>query len=155
MNNKEIARVFRDISGILELKGENVFKVRAYRKVALTIEQFPIELDTMVREDRLREVPGVGDAIEKKIIELVTTGKLNFFEKLKAGSPVGITALLHIPGIGPKTAAVLVNVLGVKSVEDLENAILDGKMAKLPRLGEKSAEKILNYIQSTRNREKI
>jgi DNA polymerase (family X) len=150
MNNKEIARIFRDIAGILELKGENVFKIRAYQKVARTIEQLPVELDIMVRENRLREVPGVGDAIEKKIIELVTTGKLNFYERLKAASPIGITALLDIPGIGPKTAAILVNNLGVKSIEDLEKAILDGKINKLPRMGEKTSKKILYYIQSTR-----
>jgi DNA polymerase (family X) len=150
MNNKEIARIFQDIADILEVKGENVFKIRAYQKVARTIEQLPVELDIMVKEDRLREVPGVGDAIEKKIIELVTTGKLNFYETLKAASPVGITALLNIPGVGPKTASILVNRLGVKSIEDLEKAIFDNKITKLPRVGEKTAKKLLYYIQSTR-----
>jgi DNA polymerase (family 10) len=86
MNNKEIARVFQDIADLLELKGENLFKIRAYQKAARSIEHLPVEVERLAAEDKLREIPGVGEAITKKITELVTTGKLGFYEKLKAES---------------------------------------------------------------------
>ncbi|MBA7486686.1 hypothetical protein ES707_22247 [subsurface metagenome] len=87
MKNSEIARVFQDIADLLELKKENVFKLRAYQKVARSIEQLPVEVEQLVAEDRLKEIPGVGEAITKKITELVTTGKLDFYERLKAEFP--------------------------------------------------------------------
>ena len=86
MNNKQIAKVFEDIADLLELKGENPFTIRAYQRVVRSIEHLPVELEQLVREDRLKEVPGVGEAINKKITELVTTGKLDYYEKLKAES---------------------------------------------------------------------
>ena len=83
MNNKEIARVITDIADLLELKGENVFKIRAYQKVVRAIEYLPVEVEQLVKEDRLKEIPGVGEAINQKITELVTTGHLEYFEELK------------------------------------------------------------------------
>jgi len=83
MKNAEVAKVFQDIADLLELKQENVFKIRAYQRAAFSLEHLPLEVEQLVREDRLREVPGVGEAINKKIIELVTTGRLEYYEKLK------------------------------------------------------------------------
>lgn len=87
MNNQEVAKVFEDIADRLELKKDNIFKIRAYRKVARSLEQLPVDVGQLVREDRLKEIPGAGEAITKKITELVTTGKLEYYEKLKAESP--------------------------------------------------------------------
>jgi DNA polymerase (family 10) len=87
MKNSEIAKVFQDIANLLELKGENPFKIRAYQKVARSIEHLPVEVERLVVEDKLREIPGVGEAIAKKITELVTTGHLGYYEKLKAEFP--------------------------------------------------------------------
>ena len=87
MNNKEIAGVFQDIAVLLELKIENPFKIRAYQKAARSIEHLPVEVEQLVAEDRLEEVPGAGEAITKKITELVTTGKLDYYEKLKSEFP--------------------------------------------------------------------
>ena len=87
MNNKQIARVFEDIADLLELKGENPFKIRAYQKVVRSIGELAVEIEQLVREDRLKEIPGVGEAITKKLTELVTTGKLEYYEKLKAEFP--------------------------------------------------------------------
>ena len=84
MKNSEIAAVFQDIAGLLKLKKENIFKIRAYEKAARSIEQMPAEVEQMAAEERLKEVPGVGEAIAKKIAELVATGKLGYYEKLKA-----------------------------------------------------------------------
>ena len=87
MNNKEIAIVFNDIAEILKLKKDNVFKIRAYQKAAHSIERLSVEVEQLVREDKLKEIPGVGEAITKKIIELVTTGELDYYKKLKADFP--------------------------------------------------------------------
>lgn len=154
MKNTAIARVFSDIGDLLELKGENAFKIRAYQKAARAIEHYPRELKVMLeqRED-LRDIPGVGEAIAKKTTELITTGKLGYYENLKAEFPEGITNLLSIPGIGPKTANRLSAELGITSVEQLEQAINDGRVAKLFRLGDKTADNILQQIQALRRKD--
>jgi len=87
MNNQEIAAVFDDIAHRLELKKDNIFKIRAYRKVARSLEELPVEVEELVRENRLKEIPGAGEAITRKITELITTGKLEYYEKLKAEPP--------------------------------------------------------------------
>ena len=84
MTNHEVAAVFRGIADLLEKKKENWFKIRAYRKVAEEIEKLTVELSQLEKEDKLREIPGVGEAIEKKITEMLNTGQLQFYEKLKA-----------------------------------------------------------------------
>lgn len=152
MKNAEICQVFEDIADLLELKGENQFKVRAYRNVSRAIKELPMELEQLVAQGRLEEVPGVGEAIAKKITELVTTGRLEFYEKLKAEFPEEISDLLDIPGVGPKTAILLINELGIKSVDELEAAIVDGRAAGLPHIGAKTAENILHQIQAMRSR---
>jgi len=154
MKNTEIAKVFQDMADLLELKGENPFKIRAYQRAARAIEHLPKELEIAVEEgEDLQAIPGVGEAIAKKITELVTTGKLRVYEELKAEFPEGITALLEIPGIGPKTAKKLSTELGIKSVDELEQAIKDGRVARLFRLGEKTAENILQQIQALRRKD--
>ena len=87
MNNKEIAGVFADIADLLEPKKENIFKIRAYQRAARSIEQLSVEVEQLAKEDRLKEIAGVGEAITRKITELVTTGRLEYYEKLKAEFP--------------------------------------------------------------------
>ena len=84
MKNAEIAQVFEDVAGLLKLKKDNVFKIRAYQKAARSIEELSVEVEQLVAEDKLKEIPGVGEAITKKITELVTTGRLGYYERLKA-----------------------------------------------------------------------
>ncbi|MFC2007494.1 hypothetical protein ACFLVB_02730 [Chloroflexota bacterium] len=84
MDNSEIAIIFRDIADLLERKKENVFKIRAYRKAAGSIEELTVDIGRLMSEDRLKEIPGAGEAITKKITELATTGKLDYYERLKA-----------------------------------------------------------------------
>ncbi len=153
MKNTAIANVFSDIADLLELKGENAFKIRAYQKAVRAIEHYPKEISIMIEEgENLRSIPGVGDAIAKKTTELVTTGKLEYYEKLKAEFPEGITNLLAIPGIGPKTANKLSTELGINSVDALEQAIHEGRVARLFRLGDKTAGNILQQIQALRRK---
>jgi DNA polymerase (family 10) len=154
MKNSDVARVLQDIADLLELKGESIFKIRAYQKAARAIEHYPRELEAMIEEgDDLRSVPGVGEAIAKKTTELITTGKLDYYENLKGEFPQGITTLLAIPGIGPKTANKLSSELGISSVDELEQAINDGRVAKLFRLGDKTADNILHQIQALRRKD--
>ena len=87
MKNSDIAAVFNDIAEMLKLKKDNIFKIRAYQKVAHSIEHLPVEVEQLVKEDRLKEIPGAGEAITKKITELVTTGKLDYYDNLKADFP--------------------------------------------------------------------
>ncbi len=154
MKNSEVAKVFQDIADLLELKGENVFKIRAYQKAARAIEHYPRELENMVEQgEDLQIIPGVGEAIAKKATELITTGKLGYYENLKAEFPPGIINLLAIPGVGPKTANKLSKELGISSIDELERAIRDGRVAKLFRLGEKTADNILHQIQALRRKD--
>jgi DNA polymerase (family 10) len=154
MKNSEVAKVFQDIADFLEMKGEIPFKVRAYQKAVRSIEHLPVELEQLMREGKLREVPGVGEAIAKKITELLTTGRLEYYEKLRAEFPEGVITLLDIPGVGPKTTVKLSTELGIRSVEELETAILEGRVARLSRLGDKTAENILRHLQSLRTKER-
>jgi DNA polymerase (family 10) len=154
MKNSEAAKVFQDIADLLELKGENVFKIRAYQKAARVIDHYPRELEAMIDEgEDLQNIPGVGEAIAKKAAELISTGKLGYYENLKAEFPRGITNLLSIPGIGPKTANKFSSELGISSVDELEQAINDGRVAKLFRVGEKTADNILHQIQAVRRKD--
>ncbi|MBW2342334.1 MAG: DNA polymerase III, partial [Deltaproteobacteria bacterium] len=153
MKNSEIARVFQDIADLLELKGENQFKIRAYQKAVRSIEHLPVEVEQLVADNRLREVPGVGEAIAKKITELVTTGRLNYYEELKSEFPEGIITLLDVPGIGAKTAMLLSSELGISSVDELEAAIVGGRITGLYRMGDKTAENILRHIQALRRKD--
>lgn len=154
MKNTAIAKVFSDIADLLELKGENAFKIRAYQKAARAIEHYPKEIRIMLDEgENLRSIPGVGEAIAKKTTELVTIGKLGYYENLKAAFPEGITNLLAIPGIGPKTANKLSSELGISSADALEEAIQGGRVAKLFRLGDKTANNILQQIQALRRKD--
>lgn len=153
MKNSNIAKVFQEIADLLELKEENPFKIRAYQKVARTIENLPVEVEQVMKDGKLREIPGIGDAIAKKITELVSTGHLEFYEKLRAEFPGGISTLMDIPGVGPKTAMRLCKELGVSSIDELEKAIIDGQVAALYRLGDKTAQNILRHIQRLRRKD--
>ncbi len=154
MKNSEIARVFHDMADLLELKGENVFKIRAYRRAAQVIEHLPKEMAVMLEHgEDFQKIPGVGDAIAKKSTELIETGKLEAYESLKHEFPEGITRLLEIPGIGPRTAHRLSSELKITSAEELEEAIKEGKVADLFRMGDKTAQNILHKIEAVRRKD--
>ncbi len=154
MKNTAIAKVFYDIGDLLELKGENPFKIRAYQRAARAMEHLPKEIEIMLREGQdLKAIPGVGEAIAKKITDLLTTGKLEYYEKLRAEFPPGIATLLEIPGVGPRTAMRLTQELGISSVEELERAIREGRVARLFRMGEKTAENIFHQLEALRRKD--
>jgi len=154
MNNSQIAEIFENIAGLLEMKGEQRYTVVAYQRVARTIDNYPVELEQMVRDhEDLKEIPGIGKAIAQKTTELVETGNMDFYERLTSEFPDGILEVMRVPGVGPKTTKRLWDELGVATVAQLEEAAMNGSLASLPRLGEKKAENILREVQSARTKD--
>ena len=150
MDKERVAEILVEIGTLLELKGENPFKTRAYLNGARIIEGLNEPLKKLVEEERLGELKGIGDALQQKITELVTTGKLKYYDELKASVPAGLVAMLDIPGLGPKKIIALNKNLGVDSVEKLEAACKAGKVAELDGFGEKTQTKLLEGIAHRR-----
>jgi DNA polymerase (family 10) len=150
MDKDKVAGILVEIGTLLELKGENPFKTRAYANAARTLEGLGEPLQTLVAEKRLGEVKGIGEALEQKITELVETGKLKYYDELKASIPPGLIEMLEISGLGPKKIQALNKKLGVDSVEKLEAACKAGKVAELDGFGEKTQANILEGIERRR-----
>lgn len=149
MTKNEIADVLNEIALLLELKGENPFKIRAYQSGARVLESLEQpELERLIAANELLTVKGIGDALAQKVTELHTTGKLAFFDKLKASVEPGLVELLEIPGVGPKKIKVLHDQLGVTSIAALTAACADGRVAALPGFGAKTQEKIVAGIKN-------
>ena len=151
MDKGQVAEVLVNIATLLELKGENPFKTRAYQNAARTIETLSEPLDKVVAEARLGDIKGIGEALQQKITELVTTGRLQYYEDLKAATPPGLVAMLDIPGLGSKKIKALHDELGIDTVEKLEQACKDGRIAGLKGFGEKTQTNILEGIERRRS----
>jgi len=147
MKNQMVADVLYQIADLLDLKGDIFFKTRAYRIAAQTIEVLDEDVENVVKEDRLKEIPGIGDAIAKKIKELVVTGKLEYFENLKKEIPEGLIKMLDISGLGPRKVSAMYKELGIETIEQLRKACLDGKVRDLEGFGEITERNILRGIQ--------
>jgi DNA polymerase (family 10) len=151
MTKNEIADVLAEIAVLLELQGENPFKIRAYQSGGRALEALEeSELAALIREERLETVKGIGSALAQKIAELHQTGRLAFHERLKASITPGLVELLEVPGVGAKKVRALHQRLGIADIAGLTAACLDGRVAALDGFGEKSQQKILEGI---RNRE--
>jgi DNA polymerase (family X) len=150
MDKDKVAEILVEIGVLLELKGENPFKTRAYANGARTIEGLSEPLATVVAEKRLGEIKGIGEALEQKITELVETGKLKYYDDLKASIPPGLIEMLEIPGLGPKKIQAMNKKLGIDSIEKLEAACKSGKLAELDGFGEKTQANILEGIERKR-----
>jgi DNA polymerase (family 10) len=148
VTNREVADLLRLIANMLEIKGEVIYKSLAYRRAADNIEALGRDIHEVWREGKLREIAGVGAALEKKLDELLTTGRLGYYENLQEEIPLGVVSLLSIPDVGPKTAKLLWEALGAASVSDVERAARQGKLRDLPGLGIRSEERILEGIES-------
>jgi len=154
VKNSEIAKIFRDIADLLDVKGENPFRVRAYHKAALLIESLPEPLYIIAKsKDRdLTDLQGIGKDLAGKIGELLETGGLRYFEELKEEIPITLTDLMKLEGLGPHKVAGVFHELGVETVDQLEEAIEAGALEELDGFGLKTSEKILRSIKSFRRR---
>lgn len=152
MKNLELSRIFEQIAKILKIKGENPFKIRAYEKITSVLENLPIDIETIYHQGGLSNIPGVGTGITKKIEEFLTTGKLEYYEKMKETIPSGVIELLDISEVGPKTARLLYEELGVDNIGKLEKAVKGHRIKGLPGMGEKSEDNILRGIELFKRR---
>ena len=146
MTKEEIARVLEKIATLLELKDENPFKVRAYTNAARAIETFGGNVPNFQDEEAVAKVPGIGKSIALKIKELASTGSLKYFEELSAEFPVGIMELFSLPGLGAKKIKALYDRLGINSIEQLQKACEDGRVAELPGFGQTTQQKLCESI---------
>jgi len=150
MDKGRVADVLEEIGLLLEVAGESPFKSRAYENAARTIRLLDRDLLEVVQEGRLKELKGIGEALAEKITRLVTTGALPYYDELRAAVPPVLYELLKIPGLGSKRARLLVDRLGIRSLDDLEAACRQGRLRDLAGFGEKSQEKILKGILQVR-----
>jgi DNA polymerase (family 10) len=151
MKNQQIAKVFNEIAELLELKGENVFRIRAYRRAAQNLDGLSKDVSTLTDED-LAAIPGIGKDLIGKIHEYLDKGIVAKHEELKKEIPAGVLDLLRIPGLGPKKAKQFFDTLKIKSVDDLEAAIKAGKLEGMPGIQKKTEENILKGIELIKRR---
>jgi DNA polymerase (family 10) len=147
MLNEKIASTFERIADLLEIKGENIYKVLAYRRASESIRQQTVNMATLDSK-ALKEIPGIGQAIAKKILELSSTGKLSFLEELGKEVPLTLIKILELRDVGPKKAALFWKQANVTNLKELEAAARARRLRQLPGMGEKSEARILASIES-------
>ena len=150
MDNESIDRRFHQLAALMDIRGDDPFRLRSYRNAAEAIEVWPISVAGIARKEGvagLQTIPGVGKAIAGKIVDMVETGTFDAWEKLTAETPASVLDLLEIPGIGPKTAALLHQTFKVSSLEDLKRFVAGGGLEMVDGIGPKTAEKIKESLQ--------
>ncbi len=152
MDKNRVAEILDEIGTLLELKGENPFKCRAYHNASRTIAGLTVDIRTLVESGEIRNIKGIGEAIAERIKELVLTEKSEYYDELKSSLPEGLMKMLSIQGVGPKKVKLLYEKLKIKSVEELEKACKAGKLGNLEGFGKKTEENILAGIEALRKR---
>ena len=147
MDKKEISEIFEDIAFMLEIKGDNPFKIRAYINGARVLNALDGDIKEYIADNKVIGIKGIGQALSEKIIELVNTDRLEFYENLKMSIPEGLFELVKIPGIGPKKAKTLYDELKIENIGELEYACLENRLVELPGFGVKTQENILKGIE--------
>ncbi len=147
LSNQQIAEIFARIADAMETRGDDRFKFQAYRRASETLSALPVSLQDYHARKALREIEGVGPAIASKIAELLDTGKLDFYERLRAEVPDGVVDVVRVPGVGPKTAWRLYQELGITTLESLEAAARTEQIRKLKGLGAKLEQRILQGLE--------
>ncbi|MCC6484355.1 MAG: PHP domain-containing protein [Armatimonadetes bacterium] len=146
MKNYQVASVFENIADLMEIDGDSPFKIHAYRYAADTMRSLTDNLEELVERDELRNVPGVGEAIESKTREILATGTCELYERLRAKLPPTLIELLELPGVGPRTVRLLFEGLHVTNLAELKEAAENGRVQALPRMGPRAQERILEGI---------
>jgi len=147
MDKKEIAEILEEIGVILDILGENPFKIRAYETASRALEASSADLDELIEKEELTKIKGVGKSIAEKIVRLRQSGKLPYYEDLKKKVPAGLLELVRIPGLGPKRTKVLYDKLNIKSIGELEYACMENRLVDLEGFGAKSQGKILEGVE--------
>jgi len=147
MKNRELADLFEKMADILEFKGENPFKISAYRKASRVIGDLTQDIEEIAEQGELKNIPGIGEGMAQKVVEYLKTGKISRFEEVKKGVPDELIAIMDIPGMGPKTLALIHKERGINNLSQLEKAVEDSSLTDLPGMGEKKIENIKRGIQ--------
>ncbi len=150
--NKELAEIFEKIGKALEFKGENQFKVLAYKKASRVIKDLTVDIEEVWKKGKLREIPGIGEGIAKKIDEYLRTGRMKKYEEAMQGVPEELLELMDVQSLGPRTLKLAYDKLGVKTLKDLERVIEDGSLARLPGMGQKKVENIKEGLKIFKQR---
>lgn len=148
MNNQQVAQVLQYVADCLEIQGEIVYKVLAYRKAADSILALADDIGSVWRAGQLRSIPGVGQAIAEKLDSLLSTGTFDLYERVKAEVPAGVVEMLRVPDVGPKKARLFWKELGLTRVDELRQAAQAGRLRGLPGMGEKSEAKVLAGVEA-------
>ncbi len=151
-SNSDLANIFERISNLLEIKGEVIYKILAYRKAADSLRALPEDINTVRAEGRLEQIPGVGKAIAEKIDELLSTGNLGFLDRLEAEVPPTLVDLLEVPDVGPKKVRLFWKEAGITNLAELEAAAREQHLRSLSGIGEKSEARILAGIEALARR---
>jgi len=146
MKNKELADLFEKMADILEFKGENPFKISAYRKASRIIGDLTQDIEEISEQGELKNIPGIGEGMAQKIVEYLKTGKISKFEEVRKGVSDELIAVMDIPGMGPKTLSMLHKEKGISNLSQLEKALEDGSLMGLFGIGEKKIENIKRGI---------
>ncbi|MCI0713767.1 MAG: DNA polymerase/3'-5' exonuclease PolX [Chloroflexi bacterium] len=152
MNNRQIADTFETIADLLQIKGEIIHRVMAYRNAADAIRELPRDINAIYADGQLQQIPNIGATLAEKIEELITTGELEFFNRLAAEVPVTLVDVLKVEGVGPKKAKKFWDELGITTLEQLQEAAAKGELQKLSGMGKKSEDRILAGIESLSRR---
>jgi len=147
MKNKELPDLFEKMADILEFKGENPFKISAYRKASRIIGDLTEDIEMIAEQGELRSIPGIGEGMAQKILEYLKTGKISKFEEVRKGVSDELIAIMDIPGMGPKTLSMLHKEKGISNLSQLEKALEDGSLMDLFGMGKKKIENIKRGIQ--------
>jgi len=151
MTNEEIARRFNRMASLMEVRGEDTFRIRSYRMAAEAIETWPTEMREIAKDAGaagLQEIPGVGKAIADKTIELLEKGTFDAWDRLTAETPETVLDLLELPGVGPKTAAMLHQKFKIASLDDLRKFVAGGGLEMVDGIGPKTAERIKQSLST-------
>jgi DNA polymerase (family X) len=151
MDNEAIARRFHRLAALMELRGDDPFRWRSYRNAAEAIEVWPTPLRQIAEQEGvagLQTIPGVGKAIAGKVVELLSRGSFDAWDRLTAETPESVLDLMELPGIGPKTAAMLHQRFKVSSLEDLKTFVAGGGLDMVDGIGPKTAEKIKEALEN-------
>jgi DNA polymerase (family 10) len=146
LKNRAIVAMFNDIADMLEIKNESPYRITAYRRAARSLEGITEDIAVVAERSELEEIPGVGKSTAEKILEFLKTGTCAYYEELRKQLPAGITTLMTVSEVGPKTAMLLHDKLGIGSIDELEHAARQGLVRTLPRMGAKTEENILKGI---------
>ena len=150
IHNSYIGDVFNELADLLEIEGSNPFRIRAYRNAARVVSSWPQSISGMIKKgEEIPKIPGLGADLTEKVEEICSTGTLTLLKEVEKRVPRALSALLKIPGLGPKRVLMLKNKLGVNSVQDLKSAAENGRIHELPRFGEKIEKRILHEVLRT------